>query len=70
LLLNTSLVSRIAERLFAPAESLHAPHLPDIEVALRSCDDIAAPGNGGYAGEPAWQWARPVHAFDRFRVAV
>ena len=33
LLLNTRLAERIAERLFSPDESLHAPHLLDIEVA-------------------------------------
>ena len=33
LLLNTRLARRIADRLFSPDESLHAPHLLDIEVA-------------------------------------
>ncbi|MFH1572846.1 MAG: type II toxin-antitoxin system VapC family toxin [Acidobacteriota bacterium] len=33
LLLNTARAPRIAARLFAPDESLHAPHLLDIEVA-------------------------------------
>jgi predicted nucleic acid-binding protein len=33
LLLNTPAAGRIAERLFPPGESLHAPHLLDIEVA-------------------------------------
>ncbi len=33
LLLNTPAAARIADRLFAPGESLHAPHLLDLEVA-------------------------------------
>jgi predicted nucleic acid-binding protein len=33
LLLNTPCASRIAERLFARDETLHAPHLLDLEVA-------------------------------------
>lgn len=33
LLLNTSQAARIAERLFATGETLHAPHLLDLEVA-------------------------------------
>lgn len=33
LLLNTPAAARVAERLFAPGESLHAPHLLDLEVA-------------------------------------
>lgn len=33
LLLNTTVAPRVARRLFAPGESLHAPHLLDIEVA-------------------------------------
>jgi len=32
LLLNTARAPRIAERLFSPRESLHAPHLLDVEV--------------------------------------
>lgn len=32
-LLNTPAAARIAERLFAPGETLHAPHLLDVEVA-------------------------------------
>jgi predicted nucleic acid-binding protein len=32
LLLNTSVAPRVAERVFAPAETLHAPHLIDLEV--------------------------------------
>lgn len=32
-LLNTPAGARIAERLFGPGETLHAPHLLDIEVA-------------------------------------
>lgn len=32
-LLNTSVGVRLAERLFDPGETLHAPHLLDIEVA-------------------------------------
>ncbi len=32
-LLNTRVGTRLADRLFAPGESLHAPHLIDIEVA-------------------------------------
>jgi predicted nucleic acid-binding protein len=32
-LLNTPAAARILERLFAPGETLHAPHLLDIEVA-------------------------------------
>ena len=31
-LLNTLNAPRVAERLFAPAETLHAPHLIDLEV--------------------------------------
>jgi predicted nucleic acid-binding protein len=33
LLLNTAAGARVAARLFAPRESLHAPHLIDLEVA-------------------------------------
>lgn len=33
LLLNTPAAAQIADRLFSPGESLHAPHLLDIEVA-------------------------------------
>jgi len=33
LLLNTPVAPRVAERAFAPAETLHAPHLVDLEVA-------------------------------------
>ena len=33
LLLNTLMAPRVAERAFAPAETLHAPHLVDLEVA-------------------------------------
>lgn len=33
LLLNTPAAPRVAERVFAPAETLHAPHLIDLEVA-------------------------------------
>ncbi len=33
ILLNTSAAARIADRLFAPGEKLHAPHLLDVEVA-------------------------------------
>ena len=33
LLLNTPVAPRVAERAFAPAETLHAPHLIDLEVA-------------------------------------
>ena len=33
ILLNTSAAPRIAEHVFAPAETLHAPHLLDLEVA-------------------------------------
>lgn len=33
LLLNTPAASRAAERLFRPGETLHAPHLLDLEVA-------------------------------------
>ncbi|MGH7312901.1 MAG: type II toxin-antitoxin system VapC family toxin [Candidatus Rokuibacteriota bacterium] len=32
-LLNTRASARIAERLFAPNETLHAPHLLDVEIA-------------------------------------
>ena len=32
-LLNTPVAGRVAERLFAPGETLHAPHLLDLEVA-------------------------------------
>jgi len=32
LLLNSRAATRVAERLFAPGESLHAPHLLDVEV--------------------------------------
>jgi predicted nucleic acid-binding protein len=32
-LLNTSHAGRVAARLFAPGETLHAPHLLDLEVA-------------------------------------
>ena len=32
-LLNTSAGARVAERLFMPGETLHAPHLLDLEVA-------------------------------------
>lgn len=32
-LLNTSAGARVAERLFAAGETLHAPHLLDVEVA-------------------------------------
>jgi predicted nucleic acid-binding protein len=32
-LLNTPVAARVAERLFGPGETLHAPHLLDIEVA-------------------------------------
>jgi predicted nucleic acid-binding protein len=32
-LLNTPAAGRVADRLFAPRESLHAPHLIDLEVA-------------------------------------
>ncbi len=32
-LLNTPAGTRVADRLFAPEETLHAPHLLDIEVA-------------------------------------
>lgn len=32
-LLNTSAAARLRERLFAPGETLHAPHLLDLEVA-------------------------------------
>jgi predicted nucleic acid-binding protein len=32
-LLNTPAAARIAERLFAPGETLHAPYLLDVEVA-------------------------------------
>ena len=32
-LLNTPNATRLAERLFAPGETLHAPHLIDLEVA-------------------------------------
>ena len=33
LLLNTAAASEVAERVFAPGQTLHAPHLLDIEVA-------------------------------------
>lgn len=33
LLLNTEAATRIADRLFAPGESLYAPHLLDVEAA-------------------------------------
>lgn len=33
LLLNTKDARRVAERFFAPGETLHAPHLLDVEVA-------------------------------------
>lgn len=33
LLLNTRAAARVAARLFAPGETLHAPHLLDVEVA-------------------------------------
>jgi predicted nucleic acid-binding protein len=33
LLLNTPAATRIARRVFSPRESLHAPHLIDLEVA-------------------------------------
>lgn len=33
ILLNTVAAPRVAEHLFAPAETLHAPHLLDLEVA-------------------------------------
>lgn len=33
LLLNDRLAARVADRVFDPAESLHAPHLIDVEVA-------------------------------------
>lgn len=33
LLLNTQQATRVAERLFADGETLHAPHLLDLEVA-------------------------------------
>ena len=33
LLLNTPLATRVAERLFVTGETLHAPHLLDLEVA-------------------------------------
>jgi predicted nucleic acid-binding protein len=32
-LLNTAAAPRVAEHLFAPGETLHAPHLLDLEVA-------------------------------------
>jgi predicted nucleic acid-binding protein len=32
-LLNTTAATRVATRLFAPGETLHAPHLIDLEVA-------------------------------------
>lgn len=32
-LLNTRVGARLADRLFAPGETLHAPHLIDVEVA-------------------------------------
>ncbi|UCE31311.1 MAG: type II toxin-antitoxin system VapC family toxin [Burkholderiales bacterium] len=42
LLLNTSRAPGVAARLFAPGETLHAPHLIDLEVAqvLRRWDRI------------------------------
>ncbi len=33
LLLNTAAAPRVAKRVFSPRESLHAPHLIDLEVA-------------------------------------
>ena len=33
LLLNTAAASRVAERVFAQGETVHAPHLVDLEVA-------------------------------------
>lgn len=33
LLLNTPLAPRVADRVLAPRESLHAPHLIDLEIA-------------------------------------
>jgi predicted nucleic acid-binding protein len=44
-LLNTTAGTQLTERLFDPAESLHAPHLLDIEVTqiLSSvCADLSA----------------------------
>lgn len=54
-LLGTSAASRVAERLFAEGETLHAPHLLDIEVAqvLRryALSGVLGPGRGGEALE-------------------
>ncbi len=36
-LLNSRAAARAAERLFAPGETLHAPHLLDVEVAQVFC---------------------------------
>jgi predicted nucleic acid-binding protein len=33
ILLNTRAAARVAERVFAPGETLHAPHVLDLEVA-------------------------------------
>lgn len=54
-LLGTSAASRIAERFFAEGETLHAPHLLDVEVAqvLRryALADAFGPERGGEALE-------------------
>jgi predicted nucleic acid-binding protein len=56
--LNTPAAPRLMQRLIAPGETLHAPHLLDLEVTQvlrRYCVSGASPWNAAFTRSRIWR---------------